>query len=347
MRFNTRSAALWTLAISSLALPAFPQSVGQQRPSDPATLEKVFKEAGYSPYAGRNFPNQVFWGNQHLHTSISLDAGAIGCRVDDELGYRFSRGEEITTSSGQPVKLSRPMDWVVISDHAEAWRHPRAGGKSNPALLADPTLKRWRDMIAAGGKEAYSAAWEIIKANSENKVPAAWKDPAVIRSAWERHVKVTERYNEPGRFTAFHGYEWTSMPGGDNLHRNVVFRDNAVRVLQTMPFSALESDNPEDLWAGAVCLRAEDRRPCARDSPQSEHQRRPHVRARGLLREAVLGPLRRRARALGGAAGGGADQGPKRNCSLPLADGRVRRLRSLGQDEPRQPEAARRRVLQE
>jgi hypothetical protein len=249
MRFNTRRIVLSTLAISSLALRAFPQSVGQQRPSDPATLEKVFKEAGYSPYAGRNFPNQVFWGNQHLHTSISLDAGAIGCRVDDEVGYRFSRGEEITTSSGQPVKLSRPMDWVVISDHAEAYGGILELVKGNPALLADPTLKRWRDMIVAGGKDAYTAAWEIIKANSENKVPAPWKDPAVIRSAWERHVKVTERYNEPGRFTAFHGYEWTSMPGGNNMHRNVVLRDNAVRALQTMPFSALESENPEHLWA--------------------------------------------------------------------------------------------------
>jgi hypothetical protein len=229
-------------------LPAFAQDAGHQQEPDKATVEKVFKEPGYSPYAGRHFPTQVYWGNQHVHTSISVDAGAIGCIVDDEAGYRFSRGEEITTSTGQRIKLSRPMDWVVISDHAEAYGGIVELLKGNPTLLADPTLRRWHDMIKAGGKDAFAAAWEIIRANAEKKVPAPWRDRAVIGSAWEHHVKITEKYNEPGRFTAFHGYEWTSMPGGDNLHRNVVFRDGADKALQTLPFSALDSENPEDLW---------------------------------------------------------------------------------------------------
>ncbi len=235
-------------AIVAGGLPAFAQDAGHRRELDDATMQKVFKEPGYSPYAGRNFPTQVYWGNQHIHTAISVDAGAIGCKVDDEIGYRFSRGEEVTTSTGQPIKLSRPMDWVVISDHAEAYGGIVLLMAGNPTLLADPTLRRWHDMIKAGGKEAYAAAWEIIRANAENKIPAAWTNKAVIGAMWEHHVKVTEKYNEPGRFTAFHGYEWTSMPGGDNLHRNVVFRDNADRVLQTMPFSALDSDKPEELW---------------------------------------------------------------------------------------------------
>ena len=242
---------IWkTLTFIAIAgvLPAFAQDAGHQQELDKATVEKVFKEPGYSPYAGRHFPTQVYWGNQHVHTSISVDAGAIGCIVDDEAGYRFSRGEEITTSTGQRIKLSRPMDWVVISDHAEAYGGIVELLKGNPTLLADPTLRRWRDMIKAGGKEAFAAAWEIIRANAENKVPGAWRDRAVIRSAWEQHVKTTEKYNEPGRFTAFHGYEWTSMPGGDNLHRNVVFRDGADKALQMLPFSALDSENPEDLW---------------------------------------------------------------------------------------------------
>ena len=239
---------LLTFVAIAGVLPAFAQDAGQRQEPDQATVETVFKAPGYSPYAGRHFPTQVYWGNQHVHTSISVDAGAIGCIVDDEAGYRFSRGEEITTSTGQRVKLSRPMDWVVISDHAEAYGGIVELLRGNPTLLADPTLKRWRGMIMAGGKEAFEAAWEIIRANAENKVPAAWRNPAVIGSAWERHVKITEKYNEPGRFTAFHGYEWTSMPGGDNLHRNVIFRDNADKASQTLPFSALDSENPEDLW---------------------------------------------------------------------------------------------------
>src|SRR5262245_13613293 len=224
--------------------PILAQDVVRQQDLDDKSIEKVFKEPGYSPYAGRNFPTQVYWGNQHIHTAISVDAGAIGCKVDDEVGYRFSRGEQVTTSTGQRIKLSRPMDWIVISDHAEAYGGVLELMAGNHTLMTDPTLRRWHDMIKAGGKEAYDAAWEIIRANSQGKVPSAWRDPAVINSAWERHVKMTEKYNEPGRFTAFHGYEWTSMPGGDNLHRNVVFRDNADRALQTLPYSALDSENP-------------------------------------------------------------------------------------------------------
>src|SRR5262245_24315579 len=201
---------IFVVVLSAFSVLA--QDVGHEREVEKETAEKVFKEPGYSPYAGRNFPTMVYWGNQHIHTAISVDAGAIGCKVDDELGYRFSRGEEITTSTGQRAKLSRPMDWVVISDHAEAYGGIVELLQGNPTLLADPTLKRWRDMILAGGKEAYEAAWEIIRANSENKVPRPWRDRAVIGSAWEQHVKITEKYNEPGRFSAFHGYEWTSMP---------------------------------------------------------------------------------------------------------------------------------------
>lgn len=229
-------------------MPIVAQDTSQKQDADKATIEKIFKEPGYSPYAGRNFPTNVYWGNQHVHTAISMDAGAIGCKIDDEGSYRFSRGEEVVSSTGQRVKLSRPMDWVVISDHAECYGGMTELLKGNPALLADPTLKRWRGMIMAGGKQAFDAAWEIIRANAEKKVPPALMSPTVVGAAWQAHVKMAEKYNEPGRFTAFHGYEWTSMPGGDNLHRNVVFRDNADKVSQTLPYSSLESDKPEDLW---------------------------------------------------------------------------------------------------
>jgi len=236
------------LGTAAGAITVYAQDVGHRQEPDNATIEKLFKEPGYSPYAGRHFPSHVYWGNQHHHTAISVDAGAFGCRLDDEASYRAARGEEVITSTGQRFMLSRPMDWLVISDHAEAYGGLTLLMAGDPRLLADATLRRWHDMIKAGGKEGFEAAWQIIHANGEGKVPAVWKDPAVIASAWERHVKITEKYNEPGRFTAFHGYEWTSMPGGDNIHRNVVFRDNADRVLQTLPFSAQDSDKPEDLW---------------------------------------------------------------------------------------------------
>ena len=183
---------LTTLAFVAITgvLSAFAQDAGQRQELDKATVEKVFKEPGYSPYAGRNFPTQAYWGNQHVHTSISVDAGAIGCIVDDEAGYRFSRGEEITTSTGQRVKLSRPMDWVVISDHAEAYGGIVELLKGNPTLLADPTLRRWRDMIKAGGKDAFEAAWEIIRANAEKKVPGSSDDPFRVGATCQDHGKI-------------------------------------------------------------------------------------------------------------------------------------------------------------
>src|SRR5262245_4842738 len=190
---------IFVVVLSAFSVLA--QDVGHEREVEKETADKVFKEPGYSPYAGRNFPTMVYWGNQHVHTSISMDAGAIGCKVDDEGGYRFSRGEEITTSTGQRIKLSRPMDWVLISDHAEAYGAVGQLVMGNPILMADPTCKRWRGMIVAGGKEAFDAAWEMIRANSTGKIPPALTNAAVVRSSWERHVKITEKYNEPGRFT--------------------------------------------------------------------------------------------------------------------------------------------------
>ena len=227
---------------------AVAQDVGHKAEPDAATVETLFKAPGYSPYAGRNFPSQVWWGNQHHHTAISMDAGAIGCKLDDAASYRAARGEEVVTSTGQHFKLSRPLDWLVVSDHAEGYGGIPMLMSGDPKLMADPTLKRWHDMIAAGGKQAFDAAWEMIHANAEGKVPAALTSPEVVRTVWEKHIKTCEQFNEPGVFTALHGYEWTSMPGGDNLHRNVIFRDNADRVSQTLPFSSLESDKPEDLW---------------------------------------------------------------------------------------------------
>ena len=238
------------LALSSLGCgtTAVAQDLGHQAEPDAATVETLFKEPGYSPYAGRNFPSQVYWGNQHHHTAISMDAGAIGCKLDDAASYRAARGEEVVTSTGQHFKLSRPMDWLVVSDHAEGYGGIPALMSGNPKLLADPTLKKWHDMIKAGGKQAFDAAWEIIRANGAGTVPPVLTSPDVVRTVWEHHIKTCEQYNDPGVFTAFHGYEWTSMPGGNNLHRNIVFRDNADKVIQTLPYASSESDKPEDLW---------------------------------------------------------------------------------------------------
>ncbi len=205
----------------------------------------------YSPYAGRNYPTRVLWGDTHLHTSNSLDARAVGCIVGPEDAYRFARGEEVTSSHGERVKLSRPLDFLVVADHSDAMGAMNEIVAGNPDLMRDPTLKDWHERIIQGGKTAVDAALEVVytfTGVSGDKIPEAIMDPEFVGSIWQSYLKLAEKYNEPGRFTAIIGYEWTSTPGGNNLHRNVLYRDGADLARQMNPFTADESKNPEDLW---------------------------------------------------------------------------------------------------
>ena len=193
---------------------------------DAATVAKPFKsKETYSPGASWNYPRRVFWGDTHLHTSASMDAGAFGNRLGFEDAYRFARGEELTSSTGQRVKLSRPLDFLVIADHSDNMGFFPALFAGDPSMLADPTGKRWYDMVQAGGEEGVKAALEIIDQFSRGTFPQALQflpgTPA-YQSTWKQIIAAAEKYNEPGRFTAFIGYEWTSqVPPGNNLHRVV------------------------------------------------------------------------------------------------------------------------------
>jgi hypothetical protein len=243
---------LFGFSVTLLGVPlAFPQD-----PLPPEeSLRHVFPgQKHYSPYAGRNFPTQVLWGDTHLHTGMSMDAGAFGARLSPEDAYRFARGEEVTSSTGQQVKLSRPLDFLVVADHSDNMGFFPRLFAGEPSLLADPTGKRWYDMIQAGGQEGVKAAVEIIVAFSKNKFPpalASLPGSPAYRSAWEETIQAAEKYNHPGRFTAFIGYEWTSNTMGNNLHRVVIFRDGADKAGRVEPYTALKplgSDNPRDLW---------------------------------------------------------------------------------------------------
>ena len=220
---------------------------------DKDSAEKVFPaKRAYSPYAGRNFPTRPLFGDTHLHTSFSMDAGAFGARLGPADAYRFAKGEEVMASSGQPAKLSRPLDFLVVSDHSDNMGFFPQLLAGNPAMLSDPTGRRWYDMIQSG--HGADAAIEIIVAFSQGTFPAALASlpgtPA-YESAWRETIKAAEEANDPGRFTAFIGYEWTSNTGGNNLHRNVIFRDGSARASLVEPFTVvrpLGSDNPRDLW---------------------------------------------------------------------------------------------------
>jgi hypothetical protein len=245
------------LATTAAALLAFPVAAQQEVTGDAGTLdqavlEKFYKAPGYSPYAGRNFPNRPLFGDTHLHTSMSMDAGAAGARLGPRDAYRFAKGEEVMASSGQPVKLSRPLDFLVVADHSDNMGFFPAMLAGDPSFLADPKGREWYNMIKAGN--GADAALDIIQAFSAGKFPPALlflPGTKPYKTAWQDIIDAAEEANEPGRFTAVIGYEWTSNTAGNNLHRNVLYRDGGDLARQVEPLVTLPpmgSDDPRDLW---------------------------------------------------------------------------------------------------
>jgi hypothetical protein len=249
-------ATIWTRrsVVAGLAMLGFTSSAKGQDAGSPTQdrLQQVLPKPPYSPYAGRDFPTRPFFGDTHLHTSFSMDAGAFGARLGPRDAYRFARGEQVTASSGQPVKLSRPLDFLVVADHSDNMGFFPDLFAGKPEMLADPTGRRWYDLIQSG--KGAEAAIEVIKAFSQGTFPKDlmyFPGTRAYRSAWQETIAAAEHYNEPGRFTAFIGFEWTSNTGGNNLHRNIIFRDNGDKASQVEPFTVYPpfgSDNPAELW---------------------------------------------------------------------------------------------------
>ena len=254
MSAKYRSLIPYAVLTFGLAGPAFAgNTVGLPAPTD-AAAGAFPAQKHFSPYAGRNFPTEVFWGDTHLHTGMSFDAGSFGARLGPEDAYRFARGEELTSSTGLQAKLSRPLDFLVVADHSDNMGFFPRLFSGDPQMLADPIGKKWYVMVQAGGQQGVAAAIEIIEAFSQGTFPEALASPPgsqAYRSAWDKTIKAADKYNDPGRFTAFIGYEWTSNTGGNNLHRVVVYRDDAARAGVMEPYTTLKpqgSDNPRDLW---------------------------------------------------------------------------------------------------
>ncbi len=211
----------------------------------PQSGDVITEQQSFSPYAGREFPTRVLFGETHLHTAVSVDAGTM-CTVGQEDAYRFARGHEVTTTHGLKARLSRPLDFMVLTDHAEMYGLMPALKKGDPELLKQPLGRKWYDSLKTGDRDkVFSTAMEIVASLSENKQPL--KADKVVKDAWRQYTALADKYNEPGVFTALIGYEYTTR-GGYNLHRNVVFRGDSRVANLTVPFSQYDSQNPEDLW---------------------------------------------------------------------------------------------------
>ena len=204
--------------------------------------------ADYSPYANVEHPTRVLWGDTHLHTTNSLDARLLGVTLGVADAYRFARGEQVVASSGQPARLSRPLDFLVVTDHSDLLGMVDQLLLGNPALLENAELREVHEKVQAGGEDA-AEAMALVAGALDGDYEGPLLDAALMGSIWERYVETADRFNEPGRFTALIGYEWTPTNSGDKLHRNVLYRDGGDKAGQVFPFTANDSLNPQDLWA--------------------------------------------------------------------------------------------------
>jgi len=250
---NSKTAIL--VLLISILTSAFTMAQDIGNP-DPEVLKSLYKGKTYSPYAQRTFPSHVYWGETHVHTGLSLDAGLFGNTTGHEIAYRFARGEEVVSSSGLPVRLSRPLDWLVITDHSDMMGFASDLQRGAPNILADPKGKEWYAGFKEGGDAAGRAAFDLITSFTQLTFPKELaKDYApgspVYTGVWEDITETADRFNDPGRFTAFIGFEWTSIPKGNNLHRNVILRDGGDRARQVIPLTTqppLGTTNPLDLY---------------------------------------------------------------------------------------------------
>jgi hypothetical protein len=232
------------------ALPATAQDI----PDPSSGLADVLKGRPYSPYAERRFPTEVYFGDTHSHTTISADAGGGGTTLGPRDAYRLARGEQVTSNTGQPVKLSRPLDFYAVTDHSDGMGVITDILSGAPNIVADPVGKQFHEAFAKGGKDAANAAFQLTAKFAQGDIPAALNyqpgNPA-YKAVWDDLVQAAEEFNEPHRFTTLIGYEWTSLVKGNNLHRVVLFRDGPETALRTLPYTTtppVGSPNPRDLW---------------------------------------------------------------------------------------------------
>ena len=148
-RFRPGNSRLVPLLLTVILAAHAASGFAQIKPSK-ESLSELYPGKAYSPYAQRRFPDRVFWGDTHLHTGLSMDAGLFGARLGLEEAYRFARGEEVMASSGQPVRLGRQLDWLVITDHSDGMGFFNMLVSGHPELMKEELGRRWRKLLSEG-----------------------------------------------------------------------------------------------------------------------------------------------------------------------------------------------------
>ena len=211
----------------------------------------------YSPYVDRSYPTNVYWGDTHLHTYLSGDAFTLGTSLTPDDAYRFAKGETVRATGGEMVRLRRPLDFLMVADHAENLGVIPKLAAGDARLLKSKDGKRFAKILAAlPSLPDLLKAGSLADFNQESRplytAKGAWGgnyeiDDAFKREIWHEVVDNAEGHYEPGRLTTFAGYEYSANP--PMIHRNVLFAGGPEKTKQTLPFSKYDSYDPEKLWA--------------------------------------------------------------------------------------------------
>jgi len=244
---STNGSAITGLRIAlamglALVVTAAPGTANDAGVPSKEAFESLYPGKTYSPYAKRSFPSRVFWGDTHVHTGLSLDAGVFGNTLTPDDAYRFARGEELKSSTGLPVKLGRPLDWLVVTDHTDLMGIAPDIQAGTPNILSSPKGREWHEGYKKGGDSAGKAAFDLITHFAQMTIPEDLAEDyspgsSTFMGIWEQIIDAAEKHNDPGEFTAFIGFEWTSVPKGFNLHRNVILRDDGDRARTVQPLT--------------------------------------------------------------------------------------------------------------
>jgi len=194
-------------------------------------------------------PTNLYFGDTHLHTSYSPDAFLMGNQsADPDTAYRYAKGLPVVHPYHKArIQIGTPLDFLVVSDHGEFMGVIPNILKGNPLVANTETGKRYKKLFDEG--KAIEVFGELIgQVNGVTPINPELASEEVSRSVWGEIMSAADRHNDPGKFTAFMGWEWSSTPGGANLHRVIVMREGKEKGEQFIPYTSLDSDKPEDLW---------------------------------------------------------------------------------------------------
>jgi len=209
-------------------------------------------KASYSPYANQAYPTHVYFGDTHLHTNLSWDAYNFGNKnLGPEEAYRFAKGETVTIHNGMAMRLSRPLDFLVIADHASNMGVMNGLAREDTEVLKSTLGKRLSAKLKEINKTASTDPERSKKLSHQlfldGFIEGVVTEDRYRRSVWDDVTTLADKHNDSGQFTTLIGYEWTQV--FYQSHRVVIFKDGADKASRVIPFSQYDSNDPEDLWA--------------------------------------------------------------------------------------------------